>query len=59
MVNDDLPLYTLKINWELHKISTYFLPSYKDSVLAKIFLPPCKMAAKPKFASLWQTELDI
>ena len=32
MVNDDSPLYTLEIRWELHKIGTYFLPIYKGSV---------------------------
>ena len=59
MVDDDLPLYTLKIRWELHKRGTYFLPNYKGSIVAKTFLPPVKMAAKTKFASLWQTKLDI
>jgi len=35
MANDDSPLYTLKIRWELHKLGTHFLPNYKGSVLAK------------------------
>ena len=35
MVNNDLPLYTLKIRWEHHNLGTYFLPIYKGSVLAK------------------------
>ena len=35
MVNDDSPLHTLKIRWELYKLGTYFLPIYKGSVLAK------------------------
>ena len=60
MVNDDSPLYTLKIRWELHKLGTYFLPIYiMDHCWQIIFLPPFKMAAKEKFVSLWQTELDI
>ena len=35
MVNVDSPRNTLKIRWELHKLGTYFLATYKGSVLAK------------------------
>ena len=59
MVNDDSQLYTLKIRWNFTNAALTFHQFLRAQYWRKMFLAPFNMAAKTKFASLWQTELDI